>query len=77
MDGIGGVERRNGRYYMDGDEMERKRHPNISRGGLSLAMKDRIGSPNMYYVVRHPTRLDIYVNCEFGPCGFKRSIRSH
>lgn len=70
------VERRNGRYYMDGDEMQRLRHKNMPGGGISLAMKDRIGMPNMYYLVRSRGRLDIYVNCEFGPCTFKRSIRA-
>ena len=67
------IEDRNGTYYMDGSRMERARHENMPKGGLSLAMTDRIGDPDMYYVVK-PKMVDIYVNCEFGPCEFKRSI---
>ena len=39
--------------------MEALRHPAMPREGLSLAMKDRVGSPDRYCVV-HPMRLDVY-----------------
>lgn len=67
------IVKRGGKYYMDGSEMETLRHSNMPKDGLSLAMKDRIGRPSMYWVVL-PKKLDIYVNCEFGSCIFKRSI---
>ena len=61
-------------YYMGDEPMEPMRHPAMPREGLSLAVKDRVGSPNLYYVVL-PGRLDIYADCEFGDCRFKRSVR--
>ena len=64
---------RNDKYYMDGQEMEELRHPNMPQDGLSLAMKDRVGRPNMYWLVL-PRMLDVFVNCEFGQCTHKRSI---
>ena len=63
---------RNGEYYMDGERMEQLRHENMPRDGLSLAMVNRVGRPNMYYLVL-PRKLDIFTNCEFGPCNFRRS----
>ena len=51
------VERR-GEYFMDGSAMEVLRHPNMPTDGLSLAMKDRIGRPDLYYLVL-PNKLDI------------------
>lgn len=62
-----------GKYYMDGGEMEELRHKNMPKDGISLAMKDRIGRPNMYWLVL-PKMVELYVNCEFGKCRFKRSI---
>ena len=67
------IVKRSGEYYMDGSEMEQLRHPNMPKDGLSLAMKDRVGRPNMYYLVL-PHKVDIYFNCEFGSCAFRRSI---
>lgn len=67
------IVKRGGKYYMDGSEMELLRHPDMPNDGVSLAMKDRVGRPNMYYLVL-PKKLDIYVNCEFGSCTYKRSI---
>lgn len=62
-----------GRYLMDGQPMEELRHANMPSDGLSLAMIDRVGRPNMYYLVL-PRQLDIYINCEFGACTFRRAI---
>ena len=64
---------RDGKYWMDGHEMEKNRHPNMPKRGLSLTMKERVGRPNIYYVVR-PYKVDIYINCEFGKCEFRRSV---
>ena len=64
---------RDGDYYMDGLRMEQLRHENMPRDGLSLAIVDRIGQPNLYYLVL-PRKLDIFINCEFGPCNYRRSI---
>ena len=65
--------KRHGEYLVDGAAMEELRHPNMPPDGLSLAMKDRIGRPDLYYLVL-PKKLDIYVNCEFGSCPFQRSL---
>ena len=62
-----------GKYYMDSEEMEELRHKNMPKDGISLAMKDRIGRPNMYWLVL-PKMVELYINCEFGKCKFKRSI---
>lgn len=62
-----------GAYYMDGEPMDELRHRNMPAEGLSLAMRDRIGNPDNYFLVRHG-RLEIYTNCEHGPCQLKRSI---
>lgn len=59
--------------YMDGAQMEELRHENMPQDGLSLAMVDRIGRPNMFYLVL-PRKLDIFTNCEFGPCNYRRSV---
>lgn len=64
---------RNGEYYLDRQKMEELRHPNMPQDGLSLAMEDRVGRPNMYWLVL-PRKLDVFVNCEFGQCTYKRSI---
>ena len=71
------IEKTDKGYTMDGTAMEERRHSNITHEGLSLAMQDRIGEPNMYYVldVKRQT-LTLYVNCEFGPCTYKRTIRA-
>ena len=66
-------------YTMDGLMMEVLRHPNIRHKGLSLTFtaKDRVGPPDMYYVLDEKRQaLAVYVNCESGPCTYKRSIRS-
>ncbi len=64
---------RGGRYYMDGDEMDKLRHPNMPADGLSLALRDRRGNPDNYFLIRD-RKMDIYIDCEFGPCSLKRSI---
>ena len=61
-------------YFMDGEEMEELRHANMPADGLALAIRDRIGAPDNYFLLRDG-RLEIYVNCEFGPCTKKRSFR--
>lgn len=66
--------KRDGAYFMDGEEMEELRHPNMPADGLALAIRDRIGAPDSYFLLRGG-RLEIYVNCEFGPCTRKRSFR--
>ena len=67
------IVKRDGTYYMDGGKMEELRHPNMPSDGLSLTLTSRVGRPNMYYVVL-PRMLEIYINCEFGACTFRRSI---
>ena len=64
---------RDGAYYMDGERMEELRHEKMPKDGLSLAMVNRVGRPNMFYLVL-PRKLDIFINCEFGPCTYRRSI---
>lgn len=64
---------RDGAYYLDGELMEELRHENMPEDGLSLAMVNRVGRPDMYYLVL-PRKLDIYTNCEFGDCGLRRSV---
>ena len=57
--------------------MEVRRHSNITHEGLSLAIQDRTGEPDMYYVLDAKRQtLALYVNCEFGPCTYKRTIRA-
>ena len=68
------IERRDDRYYLDGDRMEEKRHRNMPNDGLSLVLVDRIGDPDIYFLVRDG-RMDIYTGCEYGPCTLKRTIR--
>lgn len=68
------IERRDGRYYLDGDRMEEKRHRNMPNDGLSLVLVDRIGEPDNYFLVRDGW-MDIYTGCEYGPCTLKRTIR--
>ena len=68
------VEKRADQYFMDGDVMDKLRHRNMPKGGLSLAIRDRIGAPDNYFLIRDG-RMDVYTNCEFGPCRKKRSIR--
>ena len=63
-------------YTMDGAEMEVRKDPRIRHRGIPLAMVDRIGKPNMYYVLDiEGGKLAIYVNCEFGTCTHKRTIK--
>ena len=69
------IEKSEGVYMMDGMTMEVRRHPNILDRGVSLAIVDRVGEPNMYYVL-HQGELSIYIDCEFGPCRYKRSIQN-
>ena len=68
------IERRDGRYYLDGDRMEEKRHRNMPNDGLSLVLVDRVGEPDNYFLVRDG-QMDIYTGCEYGPCTLKRTIR--
>lgn len=71
------IEKTDNGYTMDGMAMEVRRHSNITHEGLSLVMQDRIGEPNMYYVLDAKREtLALYVNCEFGPCAYKRTIRA-
>ena len=65
---------RDGIYFLDGSEMEELRHVSMPSEGLSLAMKDRIGEPSMYWLIL-PRQMDLYINCEFGACELKRSIK--
>ena len=67
------VVRRDGRYYMDGAALDELRHRNMPAGGISLAIRDRRGAPDIYFLIRDRA-MEIYVDCEFGPCRFKRSI---
>ena len=67
------VVERDGIYYMNEQEMEEQRHPNLPAGGVSIVSKDRIGRPSSYYLIGS-CRIDIYVNCKFGPCNFLQSI---
>lgn len=64
---------RGGQYYMDGQAMEKLRHPAMPITGLSLALKDRIGVPDNYFLI-FSKQMEIYTNCEFGPCSFRRAI---
>lgn len=66
---------RDGKYYMDGEEMEILRHPNMPKEGLALTMKNRVGQPNIYWLILEE-RIDMYLNCETGPCKYKRSVFS-
>ena len=71
------IEKTDDGYMMDGMAMEVRRHSNIKHEGLSLAIQDRTGEPDMYYVLDAKRQtLAIYVNCEIGPCTYKRSIRA-
>ena len=67
------IEERDGQYWMDGQPMEEIRHPEMPSIGLSLALQDRIGSPDNYFLI-HDQVLHIYTNCELGPCTLRRSI---
>ena len=68
------IEKSGGVYMMDGMAMEVRRHPNIPDRGISLAIVDRVGKPDNYFVLHRQGELSIYVDCEFGPCRYKRSI---
>ena len=67
------IVKRRGKYIMDNLEMEELRHRNMPKEGLSLVIKDRIGQPNLYYLVL-PKKLVVYSNCEIGSCTSKREI---
>ena len=67
------IEERDGQYWMDGQPMEEIRHLAMPTMGLSLALQDRIGSPDNYFLI-HDQVLHIYTNCELGPCTLRRSI---
>ena len=71
------IEKTDDGYTMDGMAMEVRRHSNITHEGLSLTIQDRVGEPDMYYVLDAKRQtLALYVNCESGPCTYKRSIRA-
>ena len=44
--------------------------------GDAYSLTDRIGDPDMLYVIRPDDDLDLHVNCEFGPCSKKRTMRA-
>ena len=67
------IVRRGGVYFMDGHEMEELSHPKMPLEGLSVVVKDRIGPPSSYYLIRF-CKIEVYVNCEFGPCNHLHSI---
>lgn len=67
------IEERDGHFWMDGQPMEATRHPETPSIGPSLALQDRIGNPDNYFLI-HEQVLHIYTNCEFGPCTQRRSI---
>ncbi len=67
------IVKRGVRYYIDGDEMDQLRHPKMPTDGLSLALRDQRGNPDNYFLIRD-RKMDIYTDCEFGPCTWKRSI---
>ena len=50
-------------------------HKNLRRGGRIFVMVDRIGAPAIYYVLTETGDLDVYLNCEFGPCSYDRTMR--
>ena len=60
-------------YYKDGSQMIVARHRNMPDYRLSLAFASRFGPPDTYYLVT-PKNLDIYTECEFGECRYRRSI---
>lgn len=55
-------------------EAPAERWPCAHCDGDAYAGTDRIGDPDMLYVVRGDGRLDLHVNCEFGPCTKKRTM---
>ena len=50
-------------------------HKNIRASGRIFTMVDRIGEPNIYYVLTETGSLNVYLNCEFGPCSYSRTMR--
>ena len=73
------IEKTDNGYTIDGLVAEVRRHSNITHEGLSLTIgaQNRVGEPDRYYVldVKRQT-LALYVNCEFGPCTYARTIRA-
>lgn len=41
-----------GRYYMDGEQMIELRHPNRPADGLSPMLRDRLGDPVNYFLIK-------------------------
>ena len=71
------IEKTNNGYMMDGMTMEVRSHSNITHEGLSLVIQNRNGEPDNYFVLDAKRQtLALYVNCEFGPCTYKRTIRA-
>lgn len=70
------IVKRGGVYYKDGREMVVGRHSNMPDYGLSLALKSRVGEPPDTYYLVTPRNLDIYTECEFGECRYRRSIEN-
>ena len=71
------IVRRNGKYlYIMGgteEELTEARHHNMPKDGLSLAIVQRIGRPDNYFLVL-PNLMEVYTNCEYGDCNHKRDI---
>lgn len=47
----------------------------LVRSGRIFVTADRIGEPNIYYVLTATGSLDVYLNCEFGHCSYDRTMR--
>ena len=60
-------------WRMHGRKMQALRHRSMPTHGVSLAMPNRIGQPDNYFLVT-PRAVHIYANCEFGPCGHRRVV---
>ena len=71
------IVRRGGKYiYIAGnveEELTEARHPNMPVDGLSLALVQRIGRPDNYFLIL-PNMVEVYTNCEYGGCNHKRDI---
>ena len=64
-----------GQYQMiPGGPLEELRHSDIPAAGVSLTLVDRVGEPDTYYVLK-PRKVDVWLNCEFGPCRYRRTIQ--
>ena len=81
------LERTDGRLVFDGETMEWGRFDDTGRaqaygwemedviGVLWFTHPNRIGTPDIFFILRMNGDIRIYIGCEIGPCRHKRTLK--